>query len=179
MQPGPSPTAEPSPLVIARIAATPAAGWLSIGPCPGRRDENRDLAADLGAIRASGATMLITLTTQDELDELAAGGMAAANASAGLDWHHLPISDFGVPDAAWETRWRAVGADLRALLRAGGGIHLHCRGGCGRSGMIAARLLAELGVPPEEAITRVRAARPCAIETEAQEAAVRAIFHTS
>ena len=40
-------------------------------------------------------------------------------------------------------------------------------------GMVAARLLVELGVPPEAAILRVRAARPCAIETPEQEAAVR------
>jgi ADP-ribosyl-[dinitrogen reductase] hydrolase len=38
--------------------------------------------------------------------------------------------------------------------------------------MIAARLLVELGIEPEEAITRVRAARPGAIETAAQAANV-------
>lgn len=179
MQPGPSPTAEVPPLVIARIGAAPAPGWISIGPCPGRRDEGRALAADLAALTASGATMLITLTTGNELVELGVFDMAAASQTAGLGWHHLPIEDFGVPDVAWEARWRTAGAELRGLLRAGGGIHLHCRGGCGRSGMIAARLLAELGVATEDAIARVRAARPCAIETTAQEAAVRATIPTS
>jgi ADP-ribosyl-[dinitrogen reductase] hydrolase len=51
---------------------------------------------------------------------------------------------------------------------------LHCMGGLGRSGMVAARLLVELGEEPRTAIQRVRAARPGAIETAAQEAYVLA-----
>jgi hypothetical protein len=39
----------------------------------------------------------------------------------------------------------------------------------GRAGMIAARLLAELGIEPATAIRRVRAVRPGAIETRQQE----------
>ena len=46
---------------------------------------------------------------------------------------------------------------------------LHCRGGIGRTGTIAARLLVEFGVAPEEAIRMVRRARPGTIETPAQE----------
>ena len=45
----------------------------------------------------------------------------------------------------------------------------HCKGGLGRAGMVAARLLVESGYTPEDAIERVRAARPGAIETQAQE----------
>jgi ADP-ribosyl-[dinitrogen reductase] hydrolase len=47
-------------------------------------------------------------------------------------------------------------------------------GGLGRSGMIAARLLVELGEEPRAAIQRVRAVRRGAIETAAQEAYVLA-----
>ena len=46
---------------------------------------------------------------------------------------------------------------------------VHCRGGLGRAGTIAARLLIELGIEPATAIERVRAVRPGAIETRAQE----------
>ena len=50
---------------------------------------------------------------------------------------------------------------------------IHCRGGLGRAGTIAARLLVELGMRPDEAVRRVRDARgPGAIETPAQEAHV-------
>ena len=52
-----------------------------------------------------------------------------------------------------------------------------CRGGIGRAGTIAARLLVELGVEPATAIAIVRAVRPGAIETsETSEAVTRKHF---
>ena len=50
---------------------------------------------------------------------------------------------------------------------------LHCRDGRDRTGMVAARLLVELGCHPSDAINRVRGARPGAIATAEQEAYVR------
>ena len=52
---------------------------------------------------------------------------------------------------------------------AGCDVLVHCRGGLGRAGTIAARLLVELGMEPETAIASVRAVRPGAIETSDQE----------
>jgi len=46
---------------------------------------------------------------------------------------------------------------------------VHCKGGLGRAGMVAALLLIETGDPPGAAIRKVRAVRPGAIETPAQE----------
>ena len=45
--------------------------------------------------------------------------------------------------------------------------------------MMCARFLAELGLDPEEAIARVRQARPNAIRTVAQEDFVRAVASAS
>ncbi|MDP7292161.1 MAG: hypothetical protein QF497_08015, partial [Verrucomicrobiota bacterium] len=56
----------------------------------------------------------------------------------------------------------------------GESIVLHCKGGLGRTGTIAARLLVELGMTPGNAILAVREARPGAIETSAQETYVLA-----
>ena len=55
------------------------------------------------------------------------------------------------------------------LLRSGRDVLVHCRGGLGRAGTIAARLLIELGMEPATAIRQVRAVRPGAIETLEQE----------
>ena len=59
------------------------------------------------------------------------------------------------------------------MLRGGGDIVVHCKGGLGRAGMIAARLLVELGMAPEQAIKEVRNVRKGAIETLAQETLIR------
>jgi protein-tyrosine phosphatase len=45
---------------------------------------------------------------------------------------------------------------------------VHCRGGVGRAGTVAARILVELGTPATEAVRQVRAARAGAIETRSQ-----------
>ncbi|MCK5366227.1 MAG: tyrosine-protein phosphatase, partial [Gammaproteobacteria bacterium] len=66
-------------------------------------------------------------------------------------------------------RWQRTGQELRSLLDDGFSVALHCHGGKGRTGTIAARLLVELGSAPALAIERVRAARPGSIETTAQE----------
>ena len=90
-----------------------------------------------------------------------------------MEWLHLPIRDVSTPGPEFEEQWPAHSKRLRGRLDAGENIVVHCRGGLGRAGMISARLLVESGVEPEAAITRVRAARPGAIETRPQEEWVR------
>jgi ADP-ribosyl-[dinitrogen reductase] hydrolase len=51
---------------------------------------------------------------------------------------------------------------------------IHCRGGLGRAGTLAACVLRSEGVPARAAIARVRSARPGSIENAAQEAFVAA-----
>jgi protein-tyrosine phosphatase len=41
-------------------------------------------------------------------------------------------------------------------------------GGCGRSGTAALRLMVEAGENPKAALQRLRAVRPCAVETPEQ-----------
>lgn len=86
-----------------------------------------------------------------------------------------PIVDADLPDAVFEQSWRDAGPRLRAWLGEGRRILLHCRGGLGRTGTIAARLLIELGLEPDAAVTAVRAARVGALETRSREAYVRTL----
>ena len=67
-----------------------------------------------------------------------------------------------------QAAWRALGANARRALAGGGRVLIHCRAGCGRSGMAALRLMIECGEAPDEALARLRAVRPCAVETGAQ-----------
>ncbi len=108
-----------------------------------------------------------------ELAALEVPHLGAEVRGLGLDWRHLPIADYSVPSEAFEKQWETHGREIRALLRSGADVLVHCKGGLGRAGMIAARLLVELGVAPEQAIRDVRHARKGAIETPAQLALVR------
>ncbi len=133
------------------------------------------LANDLGAIRAAGATCLITLTEARELRWAGRGNFGAAVERAGLVWHHLPIRDLGVPDARFEAEWQAVGPELRGRLAGGERLVIHCYAGLGRTGLITARLLVEFGEDPDRAIALVRSARRGSIQTAEQETYLRAV----
>ncbi len=86
-----------------------------------------------------------------------------------MNWVHLPIRDVSAPGTEFERAWSAAGEGLRAQLRNGFDVVVHCKGGLGRAGTIAARLLVELGMAPKSAMAAVRAARPGAIEVSSQE----------
>ncbi|MBP8902453.1 MAG: ADP-ribosylglycohydrolase family protein, partial [Thiobacillaceae bacterium] len=174
------------PLHIAPVSLPDGAGVLGITFCPGKCDLDahdgpwsRDLPLDLGAIRAWGANALVTLLEGHEFDLLHVHRLGDMAEAASLEWHHLPIPDMGEPGWHYERRWIYSGARLRRLLRRGGRVVVHCRAGLGRAGTIAARLLVELGMPPAEAISQVRKARPGAIQTPEQEHHVHAARRVS
>jgi len=164
------------PLQIAAVDAGADRGKIGVTFAPGKNDRfaiggpwARDLDEDLDAIVAWGARTIVTLLESRELAYLAITRLGVEVQRRGMEWLHLPIPDVGTPGPEFEAEWPAVSDHLRSRLYAGENIVVHCRGGVGRSGMIAARLLAESGVDAEEAIARVRAVRPGAIETWEQE----------
>ena len=176
-------TSETHPLLIDSLPC--GSGTIGMTLCPGKRGSSlyggrweRDLAADIGAVVDWGATTLVTLMEPDELQRLGAGDIGDAAEAAGLDWHLLPIVDVDVPDDRFERRWSYSGHILRGKLGAGERLVLHCRGGLGRTGTIAARLAIELGRRPAEALQAVRQARAGTVETRDQEAYVLACTPT-
>lgn len=138
-------------------------GRLGISPLPGRFN---DLLADVAAIARWDPQVVVSMTEQTEMAQHGAGHLGEALAQAGIAWHHLPIPDFSGPTAQAAAAWPALSARLHAVLDAGGGVLVHCRGGYGRSGMAVLRLLVERGEAPEAALSRLRAARPGAVEAQ-------------
>ena len=174
-------TSESSPLRIAAVTPADGHGRIGITLCPGKTDPHgragawaRDLDTDLDAVRDWGATAVVTLITDEEIDYLQIPRLRQAVLDRHMEWWHLPIEDGHSPPArGFEDKWEVAGEALRDRLRLGFDVLVHCRGGLGRAGTIAARLLVELGERPDEAIRRVREVRPGAIEREFQEPHVR------
>jgi len=65
--------------------------------------------------------------------------------------------------------WPTLKIELMDELSSGKNIFIHCMGGLGRTGVVAAMLLIEAGYSANQAITAVRSSRPHTIETSAQE----------
>ena len=81
----------------------------------------------------------------------------------------MPIVDLKAPDHNFMEKWQITKVLLKNDLIEGKNIILHCMGGKGRSGTIAAILLIEFGEKHKEAVEIVREKRKGAIETKEQE----------
>lgn len=147
------------------LAVTVGGGDLALAPVPGAEG---DLQADVQAIVRWGATLVISATETEEMQQLGAGELPRALREAGIDWAHFPIRDFDVPKEDMQAQWAEVALRAREQLQAGARVLVHCRGGCGRSGMLVLRLMLDGGLTPTEALQKLRAVRPCAVETDAQ-----------
>lgn len=179
-------TSRTHPLQIGTLELS-SGGRIGITFCPGKKQPvavtgawDRDLVTDLRAIKAWGANHLVTLLAPWEFVELDVIGLGQHAADEGLIWHHVPILDGHAPDICptgykpeewFEGRWPVIFPELLAALGRSEGVVVHCKGGLGRAGTVAAMLLAasEPGISADEAILRVRSARPNAIETATQE----------
>lgn len=169
-------TSASHPLRIHEIAIGASGGLIGITFCPGKTGESfrgwrweRDLATDLDEIARWGASAIVTLIEDHEFELLLVRNLGVEVGARGMEWHHLPIVDVAPPDARFEKGWITTSPKVRGILLAGGKVLIHCRGGLGRAGTVAACLLVELGIAPRDAIARVRRARRGAIETAAQE----------
>ena len=141
------------------------AGDLGICPAPGRFG---DYPADMASVMAWAPRLVLTMTEPCELDRIGAARFGPDLEKHGIGWVHLPIRDFGAPQGATLAQWPEASGRARAVLSAGGRVLVHCYGGCGRSGMALLRLLVEMGEEVDVALHRLRAVRPCAVETDAQ-----------
>jgi ADP-ribosyl-[dinitrogen reductase] hydrolase len=54
-----------------------------------------------------------------------------------MEWLHFPIADVSVPSDDFERLWAIHGEGLRARVRDGFNIVVHCKGGLGRAGTVA------------------------------------------
>lgn len=140
---------------------------MALTACPGRKG---DYVASLDSICRWKPTAVLSLVEEAEFP-FDPGTFAADLRSCGIVWLRFPIRNYSTPNEGGN--WPAVSREVRDVLDGKGRVLIHCWGGLGRSGMVAARLLTERGEAALGAISRVRRARPGAIETEAQAQWVR------
>jgi protein-tyrosine phosphatase len=173
------------PLVIDSIRIPGIKGMIGITSCPGMRDEfvfdlyGENLVDDIESIRAWGASVVVTLLEELELNALGVKELGKQVVALNMIWMHLPIRNMGVPDEAASDKWRRVIYCLCDLLRKGQRVVIHCKEGIGRAGLFAASLLVSLGIPVEEAMRTVRKARPGSLSLAVHEKYCRALAEKS
>lgn len=140
-------------------------GTLALSPCPGL---SGTYELDLEQIHAWRPSFVISMVPLAELEQLGASRFMTDVPTLGARLLHFPVEDFGTPDPAQAQAWRGISEKARKALLGGGRVLVHCRGGCGRSGMAVLRLLVEMGEPVGDALARLRYVRHCAVETDPQ-----------
>ncbi|MBO9397736.1 dual specificity protein phosphatase family protein [Shimia sp. R9_2] len=140
-------------------------GQLALARQPGSTGK---LAEDVRALADWGAERVLSLTETEEQQGLGAAALPQQLEAQGIAWMHFPIRDFDVPEAHEAEAWGALQQEILNALGSGGRVLVHCRGGCGRSGMIVLRLMLACGEALEDALKRLRVVRRCAVETDAQ-----------
>lgn len=183
--PRPLSTSKTHPIRVDFVPVDGVPGRLGITFAPGKKDAegaatwrsfrwDRDLDTDLTELRSRwGTDVLVSLMQMHEHTEASIRDLYAAVERHGIRSVPFEIVDVSVPDDGDQRAFAALIEDLHAELASGRNVTVHCKGGLGRSGMVAACLLVRTGLEPDLAIDVVRTHRPGSIQTYAQEEYVR------
>jgi len=132
----------------------PWPGQMAIIPRPRGGDWLQD---EVVAVKTSGFDIVISLLTENEMQELGLTSEAELIRMAGLQFYNYPIQDLSIPES--RDSFRAFLESVHKHLLSGKRIAIHCRGSIGRSGLLASGLLVLSGVDPAAAFDRVSNAR--------------------
>lgn len=130
-------------------------------PCPGTKAAS--VADAVTTLKTAGTEVIITLMPLSELDTFGASLLPDICREVGILWLHLPIEDDAAPAEEFELAFAKHKAELLTLMRRKATIAIHCRGGSGRTGLMAAILLLLAGGSLAEVITQVQLIRPNAL----------------
>jgi protein-tyrosine phosphatase len=166
-----------SPIRVVKIVpANKEEGWVAISLAPGKKTLgtyvhwDRDLETDLNRLKELGVTTLVPFLTDDELKRLKIPNLILAATMLGFTVLRFPFPDGGIP----ENMKGAVQfvKDVIERYQQGERLLMHCNGGLGRAGTMAAciRMALKLDADPKSAIASIRKLRgERAIETWQQE----------
>ncbi|TGK16636.1 dual specificity protein phosphatase family protein [Leptospira kmetyi] len=135
---------------------------------PGRKDRDRNLEEDITTIQKEGITHILCLLTENEFSEYGVKDLKHQYERHGLNVYHCPVLDQTAPvfdQAIPALQW------MDKAISQNGKVLIHCVGGLGRSGTLAAAYtIWKEKLDAKEAISLVRESRSeRAIESRIQE----------
>jgi len=133
---------------------------LILTACPGTKGV--DLTSSLQQLKAQGAQAVMTALTVAEMKKAQVSELPQKVQALGMLWVHLPIEDNDVPSDTFMSSWNTNEAKLKEIVAKGGKIAIHCMGGSGRTGLLAAHLLLDLGWDLDKIKKEVQLLRPTA-----------------
>ncbi|GAB2641230.1 cyclin-dependent kinase inhibitor 3 family protein [Vibrio panuliri] len=141
-------------------------GALILTPCPGTKDAS--LYESLEQLKQQGVQAIVTALDDYELAEKNVSQLGSLTQELGMEWFQIEIEDDCAPDEKFAAKWAAVAPTLHDIVEQGGKVAMHCMGGSGRTGLLAAHLLLERDWALTEIISQVQALRPGAFTKSVQ-----------
>jgi protein-tyrosine phosphatase len=141
-------------------------GALILTPCPGTKD--LELAASLEQLKNDGVTVVATALSDEEMQSKGVASLGELTKQLGMSWVHLPIEDDCAPSDAFAQQWKDASPTIQQALDQGQKVAMHCMGGSGRTGLLAANALLERKWPLSKIKTEVQALRPGAFTKQVQ-----------
>lgn len=115
------------------------------------------LKAEIAQLREQRIDTLVSLLTDDEVHDLFLDREKELCVEAGIEFIRFPIIDRMIPHSTASTLDLALG--LQQRLHSDRTVAIHCRGGIGRSSLIAACVLVLEGIRHDVAFQRISLAR--------------------
>lgn len=137
------------------------AAALIFTPCPGTKGAS--LQDSLQTLKQAGVAAIMTLMPQQEMAQNAVEALPAWCDELELRWFHCPVEDDQAPQADFTAAWQLHSVDIHQLLSEGKKVAIHCKGGSGRTGLIAAQIMLERGIDKAQVKQRIQALRPNAL----------------
>ncbi len=129
---------------------TIGSGFIAIMAYPGKE---QDAASAINSLAQDGIRQVVSLLEPAEAAALGLEGEAQLVAAESMRFVSFPIPDMGLPASV--SAFARLARDLYGQIDAGDNTLLHCRGGVGRSGLLAAAVLLHCGMDPQQAFERV------------------------
>lgn len=139
---------------------------LVLTPCPGTKDV--ELESSLEQLKTQGVTVVVTALSDEELAEKSVEQLGEQVQALGMKWFQLVIEDDCAPGASFQLKWDAVSSDIQTALDNNQKVAMHCMGGSGRTGLLAAHALLERDWALDDIVGEVQALRPGAFTKPVQ-----------
>ena len=114
-----------------------------------------------------GIDTVVSLLEPAEVCELQLGEEEGCCKDRGIEFVSFPIRDRDVPKSISATV--ELVTELATKVRDGSSIAIHCRAGIGRSALVAACVMSELGVNPADTFAMISRSRGVAVPDTAEQ----------
>ena len=141
-------------------------GALVLTPCPGTKEVELETA--LTQLKQQGVEAIVTALDTQELASKGVSELGEKAQQLGMQWFQIEIEDDCAPGAEFMAKWQQASPALHQVIDNGGKVAMHCMGGSGRTGLLAAHLLLEKEWQLDDIVREVQALRPGAFTKSVQ-----------